>query len=294
MLFLDFIASAPKTGGRGVGGALYERVREEARSLGALGVFCECEPDERAECESDAEYQQNVARLRFYESYGARPVDGTDYTLPLSPDRSGMPLLVFDAVGRDTLPSRDQARAVVRTVLERKYAWLCPPDYVDRVVESFRDDPIRLRPLRFRKAATAQAPTAPVRPFESTVALVVNEGHEIHHVRDRGYVESPVRIPVILRELDRTDFFQRVAAAASSRIATSRRSTTRGWSYVPESAAARACRRASRSTPTSSRSATRRARPRSCRCARATTASTPSRRSTATPTWPRAAPSTAR
>jgi len=210
LVFLDFVAAAPKTGGRGVGGALYERVREEARSLGALGVFCECEPDERAECESDAEYQQNIARLRFYESYGARPIDGTEYTLPLSPDQKGMPLLVFDAVGRDTLPSRDQARAVVRTVLERKYAWLCPPEYVDRVVESFCDDPIRLRPPRFRKAAIGHQPTAPVRPFESTVALVVNEGHEIHHVRDRGYVESPVRIPVILRELDRTGFFQRI------------------------------------------------------------------------------------
>ena len=210
LVFLDFIAAAPKTGGRGVGGALYARVREEARSLGALGVFCECEPDERAECESSAEYQQNIARLRFYESYGARPVEGTDYTLPLTPDQKGMPLLVFDAVGRDTLPSREQARAVVRTVLERKYAWLCPPEYVDRVVESFCDDPIRLRPFRYRKAAIGHPPTAPVRPFESTVALVVNEGHEIHHVRDRGYVESPVRIPVILRELDRTGFFQPV------------------------------------------------------------------------------------
>jgi acetoin utilization deacetylase AcuC-like enzyme/GNAT superfamily N-acetyltransferase len=210
LVFLDYIASEAKVGGRGVGGALYDRVCEEARSLGALGVFCECAPDERAECESDAEYRQNVARLRFYESYGARPIDGTDYTLPLSPGQIGMPLLVFDPLGRDSLPSRKQARAVVGTVLERKYASICPPEYVERVVESFRDDPIRLRPPRYRKAPRGRVPTAVVRPFESTVALVVNEGHEIHHVRERGYVESPVRISVILRELDRTDFFARV------------------------------------------------------------------------------------
>jgi acetoin utilization deacetylase AcuC-like enzyme len=40
-----------------------------------------------------------------------------------------------------------------------------------------------------------------VRPFESTVALVVNEGHEIHHVRERGYVESPVRVRRIAEAL---------------------------------------------------------------------------------------------
>jgi acetoin utilization deacetylase AcuC-like enzyme len=40
----------------------------------------------------------------------------------------------------------------------------------------------------------------------------VNEGHEIHHVRERGYVEAPVRIPAILRDLDKLEFFERIAA----------------------------------------------------------------------------------
>ena len=40
------------------------------------------------------------------------------------------------------------------------------------------------------------------------IALVVNERHEIHHVRERGYVESPVRVRSILRELDKTALFQ--------------------------------------------------------------------------------------
>jgi acetoin utilization deacetylase AcuC-like enzyme len=38
---------------------------------------------------------------------------------------------------------------------------------------------------------------------------VVNESHEIHHVRERGYVESPVRVKSILRELEKTEIFQR-------------------------------------------------------------------------------------
>ncbi len=213
LVFLDYIASGPRLSGRGIGGALYERVREEASSLGALGVFFECGPDDRTQCESDEEYKQNVSRLRFYETYGARPIVGNEYTLPLRPGQIGMPLLVYDPVGRDRLPSREQTRAVVRTVLERKYASLCPPDYVTRVVESFTDDPIELRPYRHRKsvgAASGSPPPAASRPFERSIALVVNEGHEIHHVRDRGYVEAPVRIPVILRELDKLDLFERV------------------------------------------------------------------------------------
>jgi acetoin utilization deacetylase AcuC-like enzyme/GNAT superfamily N-acetyltransferase len=213
LVFLDYIASGSRLTGRGIGGALYERVREEAISLGAHGVFFECGPDERAQCESDDEYKQNVARLRFYETFGARPIEGNEYTLPLSAGQIGMPLLVFDRVGQDSLPSRSQTRAIVRTVLERKYASLCPPEYVDRVAQSFVDDPIRLRPFRHAKPAEVQPEpnaTDTTRPYERTIALVVNEGHEIHHVRDRGYVEAPVRIPAILRELDKGGLFARI------------------------------------------------------------------------------------
>ncbi|HKL26576.1 MAG TPA: histone deacetylase family protein, partial [Desulfuromonadales bacterium] len=43
------------------------------------------------------------------------------------------------------------------------------------------------------------------------IALVVNEKHEIHHVRERGYVEAPVRVRSILKELEKTDLFHRIA-----------------------------------------------------------------------------------
>lgn len=46
----------------------------------------------------------------------------------------------------------------------------------------------------------------------STIALVVNQDHEIHNVRDRGYVETPARVGSILASLDRTGWFTRVRA----------------------------------------------------------------------------------
>lgn len=40
------------------------------------------------------------------------------------------------------------------------------------------------------------------------IKLFVNDKHEIHHVHEKGYVESPVRIKSILRKLERTKLFE--------------------------------------------------------------------------------------
>ncbi len=87
-------------------------------------------------------------------------------------------------------------------VLERKYTDLCPPDYVERVVNSFRDDPVRIRPPRYGKSNMSHRP-ATVPPPEK-VAVTINDKHDIHHIRERGYVESPVRISAIGSELDKS------------------------------------------------------------------------------------------
>jgi acetoin utilization deacetylase AcuC-like enzyme len=91
--------------------------------------------------------------------------------------------------------------------LERKYGHLCPPEYIDMVVASFRDDPVQLRQPRYvrRRARVQQRPP---RVHEKHIALVVNDQHAIHHVHERGYVESPVRIATILREIRRIGLFE--------------------------------------------------------------------------------------
>lgn len=73
--YLDYICAGRGETGRGIGGALYERVREEALQLGATGVFLECLPDDPALSPDPATRKQNVARLRFYERFGARPLE---------------------------------------------------------------------------------------------------------------------------------------------------------------------------------------------------------------------------
>ncbi len=206
--FLDFIATAKGIIGRGIGGALYERVREQAAALKAKGLFFECLPDNPDQCPDPKLLKQNVARLKFYETYGALPFVNTGYQTPVKPDDSCMPLLVFDDLGSNQPLRPADAQKVVRSILEGKYAYLCPPEYVNTVVASFRDNPIRLREPRYVKEASHVRPTN-VKVHE-LIALVVNDKHDIHHIRERGYVESPVRIKSILSEIEPSGLFEKV------------------------------------------------------------------------------------
>jgi acetoin utilization deacetylase AcuC-like enzyme/GNAT superfamily N-acetyltransferase len=203
--YLDWIATANNRSGGGLGGALYERVRQEAAGLGVRGLFFECLPDEAEACPDERLLPENRARLRFYERYGARPIVGTDYERPVKPGDLCMPHLVYDGLDREPAPGRDFARQVVRAVLERKYGDVCPKEYIQAVVDSFRDDPVALRPFRYLKPAAVRAAVAG-RSAEQ-IALVVNDRHDIHHVHERGYVESPVRVASIRKELEGTGLF---------------------------------------------------------------------------------------
>ena len=205
--WLDWIAAGKLETGRGFGGVLYERVREEALSLGCVGVFFECLPDDPALSRDPAIRRKNAARLRFYERYGARPVAGTLYETPLTVGGDNPPYLVFDGLGQEKPLRRHLARRIVSAILTRKYAHLCSPEYNRKIVNSFRDDPVRLRPPRYG-APTRPPEAQPVLPADRQILMVVNDRHEIHHVRERGYVESPVRVRVIQDELMKTGLFR--------------------------------------------------------------------------------------
>jgi acetoin utilization deacetylase AcuC-like enzyme/GNAT superfamily N-acetyltransferase len=207
--FLDYIASDKKHAGRGFGGVLYDRLREEAVALGAVGIFFECLPDEPQFAPDPALRKENVFRFRFYERYGARPIMNTAYETPLNPDDLYSPKLVFDGLGQAVPPAAKLARKIVRAILERKYGDLCSPEYIDTVVASFRDDPIRLREPLYGKPATVSQNACP-QGILQRIRLVTSDRHSIHHVRERGYIEAPVRIDSILHELAKEPYFDRV------------------------------------------------------------------------------------
>ena len=198
--YLDFVAVAGRDAGGGLGGILYERVRKEALDLGCVGLFFECLPDDPGLSREEPVRKQNIARLRFYERYGAVPITGTKYETPLEPGGDNPPYLVFDGLGRKEPLRREKARLIVAAILGKKYGSLCSPEYIRMVMESFRDDPVKLRPLKFVSERRLAAVSA-CRTESELVALFVNRDHAIHHVRERGYVESPVRVEAILKEI---------------------------------------------------------------------------------------------
>ena len=207
--YLELISAAPGATGRGIGDALYTRVREEAIALGAEALFFECLPDDPALSPDPEIRAQNAARLKFYERFGARPIIGTAYETPLGADATDPPYLVADVFGRDTPLGRALVQRTMRAILERKYGDVCPPGYVGKVVDSVTEDPVRLRDFCYvRPRARVSVDKA---RKQSLIPVVVNDKHDIHHMHDRGYVEAPARVRVIWNELEHAGIAMRVA-----------------------------------------------------------------------------------
>lgn len=209
--YLDFLSTASGKTGRGLGGILYEQVRREARMLGVHGLYFECLPDDPSLSPDPVIRKQNEDRLRFYERFGARPIINTRYETPVKPHGTDPPYLVFDNLDTGIQPSREKAKGVIRAILDRKYGDVCPPGYVAMVTSSVKDDPVQLRPFRYVKKRTVRSVEVLNGSFER-IALIVSDGHEIHHVHERGYVEAPVRITTILKHLEPTGYFVRTPA----------------------------------------------------------------------------------
>lgn len=203
--YLEFISVAPGKSSRGIGGILYERVREEVKQWNVVGIIFECLPDEAQLTDHPELLEQNKQRLRFYERYGARPILNSAFNTPIDPAYNILLFFVFDDLGQGKTPGRKHMQQIARAILERKYGAECSEEYIKRVQATFRDDPVVLRPFRYIKPDKTVINAPP--PQADRIPLIINDRHDIHHVRDRGYVEAPVRIKSILTELNKLNVF---------------------------------------------------------------------------------------
>jgi len=209
VVFLDFMATRPGVRGHGLGGALYEAVREFSRNCRARALFMEVQPDDPALTPDPAQLQAARKRIRFYERYGVRVVENPAYCVPVG-DPPTTAFLLFDGLGRPDPLSRREARAAVARILAKRFGQIVEPAYVRDVMEAFRDDPVPLRPIRNRRPGNHLPPSAPAR-LSNTFSLVATPRHELHHVRERGYFERPVRVQAIREALEPTGWFTPVS-----------------------------------------------------------------------------------
>ncbi|MBU1581512.1 MAG: histone deacetylase family protein [Proteobacteria bacterium] len=203
--YLDYLAVKPGRTSSGVGGSIYTRLREEAQMLNSIGIFMECLPDDETLCKDKLKLKQNKARLAFYERYGARPIIGTAYETLVDPEDDSPPYLVFDDLGNNIRLSALQAKKIIRTILERKYPDYCPESYIKMVLSSIRDNPVKIREFKY---IVKERPVEKNTSVKDEIALIINDKHNVHHVKETGYIESPVRIKSILREIEKLNAFK--------------------------------------------------------------------------------------
>ena len=148
---------------------------------------------------------ENGKRLKFYERYGARPLKDTMFELPRN-DNSIFHL-VFEAPNEVSSLKSSDAREIVKAILQNKLSAKCPPAYIRKVVASIKGERIHQRAPKYESKEKYVVIKRSIPP-DKKIGLVVNEGHTIHHIKDRGYLESPVRVNSILKELKRVDYFE--------------------------------------------------------------------------------------
>ncbi len=205
--YLELISTAPGKTGGGIGSALYEYIREECLLLGVNGLFFECAVDDASVITDEATLKQNIARMKFYERYGVYPIINNIYASPVNVGDQDLYYLMMDTLGQKKQIDLKLGHKIVRAILERKYGDLISKSQISEVVRSFKDEHFTSRaPKYIRKALLSKATLQD----RKKIILVVNEGHDIHHVQEQGYVEAPVRIPIILEALEKTGLFLRV------------------------------------------------------------------------------------
>ena len=146
----------------------------------------------------------NRKRIVFYERFGARVIEGTGWDKqPNLRNGNYLTHLLFHPLGTTTRLRRSLARAAARRVLSTQYGYATDDPFVERIVRSFVDDPVRLRAPLQPPVPPTKVPAAGAtrRRRVKPIPVVVSEGHQIHHLHERGYVERPVRVRQVLRGL---------------------------------------------------------------------------------------------
>ena len=206
--FLDYIAVRKTIRGGGLGTTLYEAVREYCLDVGAQSLYFEVQPD-TPELTPDPDILDEARkRVRFYEHYGARTIINPAYSAPLgNPPTTAF--LMFDGLGRTDPLMKNEVRDAVKVILTRRFAKVSSPQYVRKIIESFSHDPVRFLPMRYA-GKSLPSYNIELHRMDRKFLLISSQKHVIHHVKQRGYFERPMRVGVLQESLSHTGMFNMI------------------------------------------------------------------------------------
>ncbi len=196
--YLDYILSSPNRSTRGYGTALYEATCEHLLQRKCKGLFMDVPTDDETLLVDKSDLAVNRRRLAFYERFGARPVRNTLYEHTRNKANQGFyTYLVFDDLELGKNPSRKDARDIVSRILLAKGGIGAQDPKLKLILDSMQDDPIQLRdPVYSKPVVHTPSENQQTLEFVST-----GDSNQIHHLREKGYVERPARVHAILKGL---------------------------------------------------------------------------------------------
>ncbi|MEW6456602.1 MAG: histone deacetylase family protein [Acidobacteriota bacterium] len=204
--YLEFIVTRRDIRGRGLGGALYESLRETLFYHGSKGLFLEARPDVSKLVRQKEELKQNKIRMKFYESYDVRPIQGILYDIPPF-GKWVPPFLLYDHLGRNRPLKASDCKKIVKKILVERYG-VSPTDrYLKKMIKSIKKENISTRPFKYIKKVEKIFPSVKKSLF-NPLKVVYNEKHKIHHIKEIGYVERPVRVQTILKAIEDLPFIE--------------------------------------------------------------------------------------
>ncbi|MBN1214599.1 MAG: histone deacetylase family protein [Candidatus Lokiarchaeota archaeon] len=202
--FLDFFAVHSKQRGLGIGGSLYESVQEHCRQMGSQALYIDVSPDDPTLTKNERECIQNQKRIRFYERYGCRVVINKEYSKPVG-NPPTYAYLMIDPLNNEDFPDITNIKSALSRIFLLRFSRSVTPEYITNVLESITEEGFRLRPIikkRKRKLINIK-----VGKFQEKFALIYNLQHKIHHLHDKGYLESPIRVQAIMDALEGSPLF---------------------------------------------------------------------------------------
>ncbi|MDT8445810.1 MAG: histone deacetylase family protein [bacterium] len=204
--YLDYLATSKSRIGRGIGAALYESAQQWLKGIGCQGLLMDVPTDDPKRLLDPKELKTNQKRLAFYEQYGARPLTNTGYeTIVTRANKGFFTLLVYDALSKKAKGPQKAEVAQAITRIHRIKGDMGPDDpALLEILASLKDDPLALRPLKY--AVAPKAPKVNARPIE---LINIGDGHQIHHLKEKGYVEKPARIEALKEGLKGLNLIER-------------------------------------------------------------------------------------